>query len=53
MGLISRGKVPSLTVYVHEANNGAYQCLGTNQVGQGTSNTQTVNVIGKSTRMLG
>jgi len=29
---------------VHEANNGAYQCLAANQVGQGTSNTQTVNV---------
>ena len=38
---------------VHEANNGAYQCLATNQVGQGTSNTQIVNVKGKSTRMLG
>ena len=34
---------------VHEANNGAYQCLATNQVGQGTSNTQTVNVKGKVT----
>ena len=37
---------------VHEANNGAYQCLATNQVGQGTSNTQTVNVKGKVTIIL-
>ena len=31
---------------VHEANNGVYQCLATNQVGQGVSNQQTVNVKG-------
>ena len=32
---------------VQEANNGAYQCQVTNQVGQGVSNTQTLNVKGK------
>ncbi len=31
---------------VQEANNGVYQCAATNQVGQGVSNTQTVNVKG-------
>lgn len=31
---------------VQEANNGVYQCTATNQVGQGVSNSQTVNVKG-------
>ena len=32
---------------VSQTNNGVYQCLAKNQVGQGVSNTQTVNVKGK------
>ena len=37
---------------VSQANNGVYQCLAKNQVGQGLSNTQTVNVKGKYFRKL-
>jgi hypothetical protein len=29
---------------IHGANNGVYQCMAKNQVGQGTSNPQAINV---------
>ena len=37
---------------VQETNNGVYQCVATNQVGQGVSNPQTINVKGVYTQWL-